>query len=153
MEYGESVYAKAFKRWFRSEPQRGWGDRFASWALSKSVAPYNSFGNGSAMRVSPVAWYADNIKDVLALASDVAKVTHDHPDGIKGARAVALAIYLARIGWLKNDIVAGVEDATGYDLKRGTKKRDLCTASTRRAWVRFPRRSLLSGRPSRTRAP
>jgi ADP-ribosylglycohydrolase len=80
--------------------------------------PYNSWGNGSAMRVSPVGWYCDSIDDVLAEAQRSAEVTHNHPEGIKGAQAAAAAVYLARTGKSKAGIKQFVIDQFGYNLDR-----------------------------------
>jgi len=76
----------------------GYGRGFFHWLMSKDPQPYHSFGNGSAMRVSPVAWYASSLTETLFLAKASAEVTHNHPEGIKGAVAVAGAIYLAKSG-------------------------------------------------------
>lgn len=77
-------------------PYCGYGGNFRVWIKEKLTEPYNSYGNGSAMRVSPVAWYANSLKECEALAAASAEVTHNHPEGIKGAAAVAGAIYIAR---------------------------------------------------------
>lgn len=82
----------------RKFPDAGYGTRFLGWLYEESREPYGSYGNGAAMRVSPVAWYAKSLKDALILARASAEVTHDHPEGVKGAQAVAGAIYLARTG-------------------------------------------------------
>ena len=79
-------------------PGRGYGPRFERWLASPDPQPYHSLGNGSAMRVSPVAWAAESLPQCLALAKASAEVTHDHPDGIAGACAVAGAVYLVRTG-------------------------------------------------------
>ena len=79
-------------------PGRGYGPRFERWLTNPDPQPYHSLGNGSAMRVSPVAWAAESLPQCLALAKASAEVTHDHPDGIAGACAVAGAVYLARTG-------------------------------------------------------
>ena len=79
-------------------PYCGYGGRFVSWLITGSTTPYNSFGNGSAMRVSPVSWYAKSLDEAETLAKATAEVTHNHPEGIKGAVSVAGAIYLARTG-------------------------------------------------------
>lgn len=93
-------YQESLLRWCRSypNPMGGYGGRFAQWVNSSNPQPYNSYGNGSAMRVSPVAWAFDNLDDVLAEAEKTALPTHNHPEGIKGAKAVAHAIYLLRNG-------------------------------------------------------
>lgn len=85
-------------------PQGGYGGRFAGWLRSRNPEPYYSFGNGSAMRVSPCGLYAVTLEEALALAEASAAVTHDHPEGIKGAQATAAAIFLARVGKSKEEI-------------------------------------------------
>lgn len=82
----------------------GFGGHFLSWILKKSRKPYNSYGNGSAMRVSSVAWFATSLEETKILAKASAEITHNHPEGIKGAEATAVAIYLARIGKNKEEI-------------------------------------------------
>ena len=94
------------RRLGRKYPALGYGPRFEAWILSQEPKPYRSLGNGSAMRVSPVAWAAESLSQCLALAKASAEVTHDHPDGIAGACAVAGAVYLARMGESKEAIVA-----------------------------------------------
>jgi type I restriction enzyme M protein len=79
-------------------PYCGYGGRFLSWIMNRRSEPYNSYGNGSAMRVSPVSWYAKSLTEAEKLAKATAEVTHNHPEGIKGAVSVAGAIYLARTG-------------------------------------------------------
>lgn len=77
-------------------PMGGYGARFDKWLHEKNPKPYNSWGNGSAMRVSPVGWYFDSLEETINVAEETAVVTHNHPEGIKGAQATASAIYLAR---------------------------------------------------------
>ena len=96
----------------------GYGQRFFKWLISKDHAPYNSYGNGSAMRVSSVAWLFDSLDDVRRCARLSAEVTHNHPEGIKGAEATASAIYLARTGNSKDEIKVYIMDQFGYDLSR-----------------------------------
>lgn len=79
-------------------PRCGFGGRFAAWLRSDDPQPYGSWGNGSAMRVSPCAWAADSLEEALRFSDEVTAVTHDHPEGLKGARAVTAAIWLARTG-------------------------------------------------------
>ncbi len=79
-------------------PHCGYGGRFYEWMMKNSTEPYNSYGNGSAMRVSPVGWFANSLEECEKLAKATAEVTHNHPEGVKGAVAVAGAIYLARTG-------------------------------------------------------
>ena len=103
-------------------PDRGYGVRFGGWLYEDAPKPYNSYGNGSAMRVSPAAWLGGDMEEVLHLARLTAEVTHNHPEGIKGAQATAAAIYLARTGHSKADIKAYVEREFRYDLSRTCDK-------------------------------
>jgi len=93
----------------RARMNCGFGRRFYRWLRDGDTEPYGSYGNGSAMRVSPVAWYADTLEETEHLAALTAEVTHNHPEGIKGAQAVAAAIFLALLGKNKEDIRAYVE--------------------------------------------
>lgn len=99
----------------RQYPDAGYGDRFFDWLMSDTMGPYGSYGNGSAMRVSPVAYVAETLDEAEKLAKWSAEVTHDHPEGIKGAQAVAAAIYLAKEGHDKDEIRAYIERKY-YDL-------------------------------------
>ena len=99
-------------------PNRGYGGRFAQWIQNHNPQPYNSFGNGSAMRVSPVGYYANSLDEALSLAKISAEVTHNHPEGIKGAQATAAAIFMARQGREKREIRDYVENTFGYNLSR-----------------------------------
>ena len=97
-------------------PMGGYGGRFARWVHSDEPMPYKSFGNGAAMRVSPIAWFADSREKALELAAKTAAITHDHPEGIKGAQTVALAIFNALQGM---DVKAVLEDCvkfSGYNI-------------------------------------
>ncbi len=113
-------YAKAFKSYGRRypHPTGGYGARFYDWIWSDNSEPYGSWGNGSAMRVSPIGFAFDNLDAVLAEARRSAEVTHNHPEGIKGAQATAATIFLARIGTSKAEIKAYVESQFGYNLNR-----------------------------------
>ena len=102
----------------RKYPDRGYGGRFAHWIHDGNPQPYNSFGNGSAMRVSPVGYYAKTLEQALALAQVSAEVTHNHPEGIKGAQATAAAIFLARSGKTKQEIRDYIAKTFRYDLSR-----------------------------------
>ncbi len=93
----------------REFPSAGYGYHFFRWIKSDFMGPYNSFGNGSAMRVSPVAWVAKSLDEAEKLAKWSAEVTHNHPEGVKGAQAVASAIYLARVGKSKSEIKDYIE--------------------------------------------
>jgi ADP-ribosylglycohydrolase len=102
----------------RLYPDKGYGGRFNQWLREGRKAPYGSCGNGSAMRVSPCGWVCDTLADTLAMATASADVTHNSREGVKGARAVAAAIYLARTGHSKADIHVYIADTFGYDLSR-----------------------------------
>ena len=109
-------YSQNLKTFFLRYPSAGYGGTFALWAASKQSEPYYSFGNGSAMRVSPVGWYFHDPKAVLEQAGASAAVTHNHPEGIKGAQAVALGVFLARQGWDKKNIKERIQTELGYNL-------------------------------------
>ena len=94
----------------------GYGARFFRWVMTKDAKPYDSFGNGAPMRVGPVAWFYDDLDDVERVAEISASVSHNHPEGIKGAKSVAGAILLARMGKDKPSIKKYVEQRYGYDL-------------------------------------
>ncbi|EBD3737660.1 ADP-ribosylglycohydrolase family protein [Salmonella enterica] len=99
-------------------PFAGYGQRFFIWLAQNETAPYNSHGNGSAMRVSPVAWAYDTLADVEHYAQISAEVTHNHPEGIKGASATAAAIFLARTGSTQEQIKIYIQERFGYNLMR-----------------------------------
>lgn len=109
-------YVDAFHDYFDSYPRAGYGGSFVGWAARRQRKPYGSWGNGSAMRVSPVGWAFDTLDAVLAEAEQSAAVTHDHPEGVRGAQATAAAVFLARTGASKDDIRSAVEARFGYDL-------------------------------------
>lgn len=111
-------FIAAMKKYGRLYPDSGYGGRFGSWLFSDDISPYNSWGNGSAMRVSPVAWAFDTLSEVEKYAEISAAVTHNHPEGIKGAQAIAAAIFLARKGKTKEEIKAYIEKKYGYNLNR-----------------------------------
>jgi ADP-ribosylglycohydrolase len=111
-------YTDQFLIYYRQYPDAGYGGYFHKWALSEDPKPYGSYGNGSAMRVSPVGFAFDDLTTVLAEAKRSAEVTHDHPEGIKGAQAVAAAILLARKGIDKAGLRSYLEQTFGYDLSR-----------------------------------
>lgn len=115
--HGED-YALKLKEYYRLYPGAGYGGMFHRWASSPGSEPCGSFGNGSAMRVSSVGYAFDDLQEVLEQARASAAVTHDHPEGVKGAQCVAAAIYLARTGASKDDIRAFTEERFGYDLGR-----------------------------------
>lgn len=111
-------YADAYHSFGNRYPHAGYGGAFRRWLQSADRRPYNSWGNGSAMRVSPVGWAFDTEDEVLCEAERSAAVTHDHPHGIAGAQAVALGILLGRHGASKDDIRRAISDRFGYDLAR-----------------------------------
>ena len=97
-------------------PRAGYGGHFGYWLSSGDRKPYNSWGNGSAMRVSSVGWLYGSLEETLKFAKLSAEVTHNHPEGIKGAQAAAAAIYMARNGSSKEEIKAYIEKTFAYDL-------------------------------------
>lgn len=102
-------------------PNCGYGGHFYGWLVTQQREPYHSWGNGSGMRVSPVAWVFDELDDVLKYAKISAEVTHSHPEGIKGAQAIASITFLARKGKTKSEIKKYIEETFGYDLNRELK--------------------------------
>jgi ADP-ribosylglycohydrolase len=109
-------YVDAFHEYFRAYPNAGYGYNFFHWASSGDRNPYNSWGNGAAMRVSAVGHAFDRLDDVLAEAARSAEVTHNHPEGVKGAQATAAAVFFARGGQSKRSIKQALEQMFGYDL-------------------------------------
>jgi ADP-ribosylglycohydrolase len=114
----QTDYAMAMKQWGRKYPSVGYGSTFIKWIFEPEVRPYNSWGNGSAMRVSPVGFAFDTVDSVLAEAKRSAEVSHNHPEGIKGAQATALAVFLARQGEAKEAIRQEISRRFGYNLAR-----------------------------------
>ena len=111
-------YAEYIKTYARKYAGRGYGGMFAKWIRSNDMEPYNSWGNGSAMRVSAVGFACDDLESVVLEAKRSAEVTHNHPEGIKGAQATAIALYMARKGQSKEQIKAAIAKSFGYDLDR-----------------------------------
>src|SRR3954462_13893576 len=109
-------YVDLMKRYYRAYPGAGYGRNFHRWAQSGRSDPYHSWGNGSAMRVSPVGFAFGTLEEVLEQARKSAQVTPDHPEGIKGAQAVASAVFLARTGQTKEQIKGFIETTFGYHL-------------------------------------
>lgn len=108
---------KTMQKWGHAYPYESYGVRFSQWLNATNPKPYNSYGNGAAMRVSPAGWLGNDIEQVDLLAKKVTEVTHNHPEGIKGAQAVARAVYLARHKVDKTKIKAEME-SYGYNLSR-----------------------------------
>jgi len=109
-------YVDTFRQYFTTYPDAGYGLRFLGWAASGLREPYNSFGNGSAMRVPAVGYAFDTLDDVLAESGRSAAVTHNHPEGIKGAQATAAAVFMARRGDTKQRIRDSLQAMFGYHL-------------------------------------
>lgn len=114
---GES-YVTLMKRYCNKYPDAGYGGNFLRWAQSEASCPYNSWGNGAAMRTSPVAWAFDSLAEVLQKAEEYSILTHNHPEGVKGAQATAAVIFLGRTGASKRDILNYVTENFRYDLSR-----------------------------------
>ncbi len=113
-----AALVKSLKKWGRRYPMAGYGGRFYEWIFSAMTEPYGSYGNGSAMRVSAAGWLYNTLEKTRKVARWTAEVTHNDPEGIKGAEATASAIFLARTGKMKHDIKKYIEDEFGYDLDR-----------------------------------
>ncbi len=111
-------YVENLKQFYRWYPNAGYGGNFRRWAQSDDPQPYNSWGNGAAMRISPVGYAYDDLATVLAKAAEFTAVTHNHPKGVKGGQATAAAIFLARAGESKAAIRAAIEQRFGYDLSQ-----------------------------------
>jgi ADP-ribosylglycohydrolase len=134
----------SMKTWGRRYPDGGYGGRFLGWLMGDNEEPYNSFGNGSAMRVSPAGWLYGTLDETRAYAGLTAEVTHNHPEGIKGAEAVATAIYLARTGCSKAEIKDQITALFGYDLSNscsairpGYRFDETCQGSVPEALIAF----------------
>jgi ADP-ribosylglycohydrolase len=111
-------YIRLYQYYGKKYPNRGWGNRFHYWIYAADPEPYGGLTNGSAMRASPIGWAFDTAEEVLAEAEKSASVSHNHPEGIKGAQAAALAVFYARNGVSKNDIKQNITDRFGYNLER-----------------------------------
>ena len=118
-EHSHEKLVECMKELGRKYMFAGYGQKFLRWIISRKTEPYNSYGNGSAMRVSPCGFYAKSLDEALLLAKISAEVTHNHPEGIKGAQAIAACIFLARQGKDKKQICDYVEaHFEGYNLHR-----------------------------------
>lgn len=109
---------KSMRKWGKKYPDAGYGRKFLCWLREKNPKPYGSCGNGSAMRVSAAGWLFDTLEETREKARLTAEVTHDHPEGIKGAEATSGAIFLARTGRSKGEIRDYIVQEFGYDLSR-----------------------------------
>lgn len=108
----------SMQKWGHRYPNAGYGCMFYEWLRTRNPKPYGSFGNGSAMRVSAAGWLYDTLEETRRIARLTAEVTHTHPEGIKGAEAIASAIFMARMGRSKDEIKAFIVREFGYDLTR-----------------------------------
>lgn len=115
-------YQEKLREYYKRYPDAGYGGMFHKWARSKYPKPYNSWGNGSAMRVSPVGWAYNDLETVLQKAKESAEVTHNHPVGIKGAQATAASIFLARTGISKSQIKEYIQKNFNYNLSFDLKE-------------------------------
>lgn len=110
-------YSTAYTEYFKAYPHRGWGGAFKSQITTAGrLTPYNSYGNGSAMRVAPIGWYCNSREAVLAEAKRSAEVSHSHDEGIKGGQAIALAVFMARSGLNKDEVIAECIRTFGYEI-------------------------------------
>jgi ADP-ribosylglycohydrolase len=117
-----SSYVSTIRDFAMRYPDKSYGGYFREWIHDHQMGPYNSWGNGSAMRVSPVGFAAQSEEWVLKEAKRSAEITHNHPEGIKGAQATAMAIFLAKRGNSKKDIKTKIEKEFGYNLSRPIEK-------------------------------
>jgi ADP-ribosylglycohydrolase len=115
-----TAFGQTYRAWGARYPypKGGYGARFGAWLHALDPKPYDSWGNGSAMRVAPIGWVCESLAETVALARESAAVTHNHPEGIKGAGATAAAIWLARNGSTKEGIRSSIESTFGYNLQR-----------------------------------
>lgn len=109
-------YADNLRKYYNLYPDAGYGGSFHRWAQDRNAGPYNSWGNGAAMRISPVGYAYNDLDNVLLKAAEYTEITHNHPEGIKGGQATASAIFLARQGKSKEEIKEFIETKFQYDL-------------------------------------
>ena len=114
----KTLLVDSMQRWGKKEPDAGYGGMFYRWLHTEDPQPYGSYGNGSAMRVSSAGWLYDTLEETREMARLTAEVTHNHPEGIKGAECTAAVIFLARNGKSKDEIREYVVSEFGYDLSR-----------------------------------
>lgn len=115
-ELTSELFGSEYKEFYKRFPDRGYGRGFRAWTDEPEGVIGDSYGNGSAMRVSPVAWISEDFGEVLDLAALTANCSHAHPEGVKGAQAIAGAIYMARKGYSKEDIASIITSKFDYDL-------------------------------------
>ena len=114
----KEMIVSCMHKWGQKYPNAGYGGRFRKWLANNECEPYNSWGNGSAMRVSAAGWLYDDIETTRMIARWTAEVTHNHPEGVKGAESIASAIFMARNGSSKDEIKKYIETEFEYDLSR-----------------------------------
>ena len=136
----------AMQRIGRCYPNAGYGRKFIEWMFSDDPQPYNSCGNGSAMRISPVGFAAESIEQAKEMSAAVTRVSHNHPEGMRGAEATAVAIVLARQGKNKDEIRQYIEENYGYDFSTSVAEyraqsfghgKEICQVSVPQAFVCF----------------
>lgn len=137
-------FAQTIWDYARQYPNRGYGGRFADWITNTNLKPYNSYGNGSAMRVSAVGFAYNDLNQVLDVAKQTAEVTHNHPEGIKGAQSIAASIFLARTGKSKQFIKDYISKTFNYNLndtisniRTGYRFDETCQGSVPQAIIAF----------------
>lgn len=143
--FGVESITDTYRKFGRKYPSAGYGTMFRKWLMSNEYGPIGSFGNGSGMRISPVGWWADTPEEAAALAINFSVVSHDHPEGIKGAMAIALGVYYGREGECRYSIIKKIEESTGYDLseqyehikERGYKFDATCQGSVPESIISF----------------
>ena len=133
-DYSKKNIVDTLKKWTKANPNAGYGNRYCQWAFSDRTEAYNSLGNGAAMRISPVAWFAESEEEVKELSKLVTEVTHNHPEGLLGAEVTAMCTYYARIGKSKEFIKEYVSqyyfvDFDYEDLKRANFFSETCEDS------------------------
>jgi ADP-ribosylglycohydrolase len=111
-------YAQTLRRYSRRYPKAGYGRNFIKWFEADDAGPNNSYGNGAAMRVAPIGWFCDSIDSVMEEAKKSAVATHNHPQAIKGAQAIAVAVFLARQKKSRKGICTHIEKQFCYNLSR-----------------------------------
>lgn len=117
----KQTFSHTYRKWGKLYPDKGYGSSFNEWIQNPNMKAYNSWGNGSAMRVSPIAYIYDTEEKVLEQSKKSAECTHNHAEGIRGAQAIALAIYLARNNYSKQEIKGVLKNKFKYNLDRETK--------------------------------
>lgn len=137
-QYDQNKIIDTFKKWGRAYPDRGYGGKFSRWLFSDERKSYGSYGNGAAMRISPVGYYARNEEEVKEFSKAITEVTHSHPEGLKGAEVVAMCVYYARIGKSKEFIRKYVEqyyslDFNYQDLVKNYRFTETCQGSVSQA--------------------